>query len=133
MHDIRYRAWDKQEQCWLDPEHFYITGRGKPYTCQQGRHNISCRYELMSSERYIIERFTGRKDKNGVEIYCGDKLQGLHGQYPVIWNKGRAMFEARIEGFATMRAENWQEREVIGNIHDSRKPRTIKTITEDIS
>ncbi len=70
MRDFRFRAWDKEEQCWLDPKHFYITGSGEPYTCQQGRHNISCRYELMGTERYIIERFTGLKD-----WYAGDIIQ----------------------------------------------------------
>lgn len=63
----------------------------------------------------------GRKDKKGMEIYEGDKLQGLHGQYPIVWNEERAIFEARIEGFATIQAENWKEREIIGNIHQEIK------------
>ena len=80
MREIKFRAWDKEEQCWLDPKHFYITGSGEPYTCQQGRHNISCRYELMGTERYIIERFTGLKDKKGKEFY-ENSLVRLQSQY----------------------------------------------------
>ena len=71
--DKKFRAWDKEEECWLDPKHFYITGTGEPFTCQQGRHNITCRYQLMGTDRYIVEQFTGRFDDDHKEIYAGDK------------------------------------------------------------
>jgi len=85
MREIKFRAWDKEFQCRLDPEHFYITGEGRPFTCQKRWGDISCRYELMGTERYIIERYTGLKDKNGKEVYEGDILAG----YKIITDSGQ--------------------------------------------
>ncbi len=119
MREIKFRAWDKEEQCWLDPKHFYITGSGEPYTCQQGRHSISCRYELMGTERYIIERFTGLKDKKDKEGYRGDIISfgSTRPLYLIKWSICNAGFyleslDGRKEELGIV---NFTVGEIIGN------------------
>ncbi len=80
--DKKFRAWDKEEECWLDPKHFYITGTGEPFTCQQGRHNITCRYQLMGTDRYIVEQFANHTDKDGEDVYAGDIFKVIYSDTP---------------------------------------------------
>ena len=134
MREIKFRAWDKQEQCWLDPEHFYITGRGEPYTCQQGHHNISYRYELlMGTGRYIVERFTGLKDKNGTEGVQGDLIwhSDRNGGEPIeiIWDDGswKGKYTGSLPGFTFILNQlEMSQTEIISNIHQYQHPKLLE-------
>jgi len=84
----KYRAWDKEKGFWLNPEHFYITGEGRGFTCEDSKGMYSNTYRYMGLDRYIIEQSTGKKDSKrtkeypeGQEIYKGDyfKTSGKHG------------------------------------------------------
>ncbi len=115
------RAWDKEEQIWLDPEHFYITGEGRPFTCQQSRHNISCRYELMGTDRYIVEEDTGLKDKN---VWAGDilkvEIDVYNGIYVCKYRIDLACFVFEGEGEWLLWDDIEEGAKVIGNIHENK-------------
>ncbi len=129
MRECRFRAWDKVEQCWLDPEHFYITGSGDPFTCQQGWYNISCRYELMGTGRYIIVRSTGLLDKNGKEIYEGDIIKVLFSGEKLIyvceWYNEVGAWVFRGNGEWLMYEDVFEAAEIIGDIHSA--PELLET------
>ena len=144
MREIKFRAWDIKEQIWLDPKHFYITGEGEAFTCQQGAHNISCHYELMGTERYKVNRFTSLKDKNGKgknEVYENDIVICSCKLSPDIFYKGvikysapqfyLAIFWEEIDGVQasypvgenrrSLIGGTWSIDKILGNVHQNPK------------
>jgi hypothetical protein len=62
MREIKFRAWWKYEDKWV------YTVRGPSSTLHPNGGSFD-----------FIEQFTGLKDKNGREIYEGDKVEDEHG------------------------------------------------------
>ena len=71
MREIKFRAWDKEEQEMLDWDKFFNL-------------DIAQVFESKGSWGVYPMQYTGRKDKNGVEIYEGDIEQAENGDKNVI-------------------------------------------------
>lgn len=65
-----------------------------------------------------VGKFTGLIDKNGKEIYVGDKIKNWQGGWNIVIYKAPS-FEATVsEDQSSMYTEDWwKQTEVIGNIH----------------
>ena len=71
MREIKFRAWDKEEQEMLDWDKFFNL-------------DIAQVFESKGSWGIYPMQYTGQKDKNGVEIYDGDIDQAENGDKNVI-------------------------------------------------
>jgi uncharacterized phage protein (TIGR01671 family) len=120
MREIKFRAWNRQLEKF---ELFELAGHAPITTAQiPARGSWNCFDDW--------EQYTGLKDKNGKEIYEGDKVQYVggnieHGEAEIKFDCGCFVFEwdssktsfialyttANIMGCAS-------ELEIIGNIHE---------------
>ena len=117
MRELKYRVYDKTEKCYSDKA-FSIDQLGLCYVQDEDGYG-----EEIDEERYIVEQYTGLKDKNDKEIYEGDvvNIQGI--KYYVDFEHGGFWFNNdNLKWKANRPFTHFQEindTEVIGNIHEN--------------
>lgn len=62
MREIKFRAWDKENETMVYPKGILFDGRVVFFSCGA----------LEPFEGYELMQYTGLKDKNGMEVYEGD-------------------------------------------------------------
>lgn len=115
MREIKFRAWDKIENCIAPIEeiHFGTKWVAIPVNDEDGGH-----LEQRKFDDIEIMQYTGLKDKNGKEIYEGDILRGK-------WKEAKINPESIsvcppiTEGFHFYSEMEDREDEIIGNIFET--------------
>jgi uncharacterized phage protein (TIGR01671 family) len=133
MRNIKFRAWDTNEERMILPEYsdwedFMIEPNGEvSITYESGMYEV---YRQKKRADYlIIEQFTGLQDSKGVDIYEGDivrcipieehiKDKQMYGDLVVVWDIENATFY--YDKYVPMRWGGIKKRIIIGNIHDTR-------------
>ena len=69
MREVKFRAWDEDNSKWFEPDLLAVTNDG--LYIFTGWQELPDRLPPMT---YTLMQYTGRKDKNGCEIYEGDVL-----------------------------------------------------------
>ena len=123
MRELEFRAWWKDTKRFLDCDEWYMTCSGAKYL----------HYAVMpyKDDNFIIEQYTGIKDKNGKEIYEGDIVseefeyggEKTKTIWQVRWSDDECAFELHyVIGFkvddCSLYADDEEDYEVIGNIHE---------------
>lgn len=120
--EIKFRAWDTEAEDWVDdPSNIY------EHICE---YEESETLDSDMNRKWVIEQYTGLKDKNGKEIYEGDILEWVNSSgekhiFEIMWNECGASFQLVeigqkypyiLQGLSDKMKPYC---EVIGNIHES--------------
>lgn len=128
--EIKFRVWDILERIFLHKKGintiaFNTDGLFFPYGT--GKSNLEW------TDRFIIQQYTGLKDKNGQEIYEGDILErignGSFCKIVIYWDEQNCRFISRNvsnlhgEGFPisnnSINISDWTYWVVCGNIYEN--------------
>jgi hypothetical protein len=125
MREIKFRIYDKIDKEYIDPSDFQIS-------CDDGElyksvpvplsSHLSAGLEYVSQSRYIVEQYTGLKDKNGTKIFKGDKVL-IDVEVGVIeYDNKNAMFVVNLDNVCVnFSTHNSKWFEIIGNVHEEVK------------
>jgi len=114
---LKFKAWDSLRNEYLSAGEVYINRKGKIFL-------DILKFEIKDN-RFIIELFTGVKDKNKKDIYADDLILYINKIYKIIWHDDNCCWEYS-ELKWNKNQHSWSfncdiacECEVVGNIHEN--------------
>ena len=129
MRDIKFRAWDIERNIIIGSSYRKNWENYKDEWYDDiAKMDLTGIESISKDDRYIVEQYTGLKDKNGKEIYEGDILEHPNGEmFTVIFDKSFCGFRAKynnnlIDDIASSIIIQIGDKGlaiVIGNIHEN--------------
>lgn len=119
MREIKFRVWDNIAKKYIDSRYVSISGLGLLHVAKRIIKNCFRPPHTRKNPWFIVEQFTGLRDKNGTEIYEGDILIDDTGEpierWVVKFSDGGFVGECAGVTEPLFELTNL---EVVGNIHE---------------
>lgn len=113
MREIKFRAWDKKQEC-MDYD-FYVHSNGGIFDKARTSYDTP-NIEIEEENNFEIMQYTGLKDKNGKDIYEGDIIENDTCIYQIEFKDG--LFRD-TDGF--LLCDIYDYSEIIGNIYENQE------------